>query len=153
MPYCRLAGARIRFGYCDPSVRPSSCLTRSARSGVPAAGSFASNSSRTFSTICFQRRSFASCSRETRARRASSALRAFFQDACYIIYQWSELIVTRGHAPRATGHGECIPPYAGPGLVHSTVPGWNCKSRLLEHEEPFRPRRLPRIKRQDERNS
>ena len=123
IPYRCPASGTIRFGYRDPSVRPSIAEARKARGVGAASGIFASKSAQTPATISLQ------CCKFVRAvlgRRASKTPNAFFQDS-YAGFTVSGVgpAVKRRYTPGATGRGGCIPPYTYPGTVRPTVPGSN----------------------------
>ena len=79
--FCFIPGS-IRFGYRDPSVRPSSHIARATRAGDLGSGIFASKSKWTPATISLQCRSFVPRPRGTSVRRTSKTPSAFFQDSC-----------------------------------------------------------------------
>jgi len=85
MPYCFSTPGRIRFGYRDPSVRPSTDAAREERVGTLASGSFAVKSEWTSATDSLQCRNFVLCSRVMVVeRRASKTSNALFQDSCMV---------------------------------------------------------------------
>lgn len=154
IPYECLACLRIRFGYRDPSVRPSSPKTRIPRVGRWASGSFATKSRYTSTTICLQRRNFPPCSREIFARRASNTPTAFSKDACVAFaISRCNLAVNVCHSPQAVHHVECILPRTYLGQVHPAVPGSNRKERPFPSGERVQYCRGHRIKRPDERRN
>jgi hypothetical protein len=122
-PYCCCAQGSIRFGYLDPSVRPSNRLACKVRIGISPSGSFAIKSEWTSVTVSLQRRNFVPRSRVAWTRRASKAPNAFFQDS-YVVFIVSSvgLAVAEWHTPQAVSRDGCIPPYAYPESVRSAFP-------------------------------
>jgi len=122
-PHRFCAQGSIRFGYRDPSVRPSNSLAREVRIVGPASGSFATKSEWASATVSLHRRNFVPYSGVTSARRASKISNVFFQDSCIaFVVSGVGPAVTGCHKPREVSQDGCIPPYAYPEPACSTLP-------------------------------
>jgi len=155
MPYCFSTPGRIRFGYRDPSVRPSTDAAREERVGTLASGSFAVKSEWTSATVFLQCRNFVLCSGVMVVeRRASQTSNAFFQDSymVFVISVFNGFGVTEQHTPRVVGLGECIPPHTYPGPVHTIAPEPNRRGRSALCKAQLQAYRGLRIRRRDEQS-